>query len=101
MRDTPVTKKELDDAKAYLIGSMPLSLSSTDQIAGMMLSIMLDDLPSTYLDDVDDKIAAITLADISRVSKRLLAPDQLVTILVGQPQNITPTRVFEALPNVE
>jgi zinc protease len=101
MRDTPVTKKELDDAKAYLIGSMPLSLSSTDQIAGMMLSIMLDDLPSTYLDSVDDKISAVTLADITRVSKRLLSPDQLVTILVGNPVGITPTRIIEILPNVE
>ncbi|MGZ9097586.1 MAG: M16 family metallopeptidase [Micavibrio sp.] len=101
MRDTPVTKKELDDAKAYLIGSMPLSLSSTDQIAGMMLSIMLDDLPITYLDDVDDKIAAITIADITRVSKRLLNPEQLVTILVGNPSGITPTRIIEDLPNVE
>ncbi len=101
MRDTPVTEQELADAKAYLIGSMPLALSSTGQISGMMLSIMLDDLPSTYLDSVSDKIAAIGVADISRVSKRLLNPDQFTTILVGSPADLTPTKTIERLPNVE
>lgn len=101
MRDAPVTQKELDDAKAYLIGSMPLSLSSTDQIAGMMLSLMLDDLPITYLDDADDRISAVTVADVTRVSKRLLTPDGLVTVLVGNPEGMTPTRTIETLPNVE
>lgn len=101
MRDTPVTDQELADAKAYLTGSMPLALSSTGQISGMMLSIMLDDLPSTYLDSVSDKINAVTIADTSRVSKRLLNPDQFTTILVGNPADLTPTKIIERLPNVD
>ena len=101
MRDTPVTDQELADAKAYLTGSMPLALSSTGQISGMMLSIMLDDLPSTYLDSVSDKINAVTIADTSRVSKRLLNPDQFTTILVGNPADLTPTTTIERLPNVD
>lgn len=101
MRDEPVSDKELNDAKAYLTGSMPLSLSSTDNIAGMMLGMQMDDLPSTYLDSVQDKINAVGIADITRVSKRLLNPDSLVTVLVGQPVGITPSATIESLPNVE
>ena len=101
MRDTAVSAQELADAKAYLIGSMPLSLSSTGQISGMMLSIMLDDLPSTYLDTVGDKIAAVTQDDVSRVSRRLLDPALLTTILVGNPADPAPTKIIESLPNVE
>lgn len=101
MRDTDVTDKELSEAKAYLIGSMPLSLSSTDGIAGMMLGLMLDDLPSTYLDTLDQKIFSVTTADVRRVAEELLDPDKFVTVLVGNPAGVTPTKTIEVLPNVE
>ena len=38
IRTHDVTDQELKNAKSYLIGSTPLQLSSTDRIAGMMLS---------------------------------------------------------------
>src|SRR5690606_9065406 len=101
MRDTDVTGKELADARAYLIGSMPLALSSTDGIAGMILGIMLDDLPTTYLDTLYQKIAAVTAADVRRVSEKLLDPGQFVTILVGNPTEVKPSKTVEVLPNVE
>lgn len=101
MRGEPVSAQELEDAKAYLVGSMPLALTSTGQIAGMMLSIMLDGLPGTYLDTVGDRIGAVTGDDVSRVARRLLNPDLLTTILVGNPAGLTPTRTIEKLPNVE
>jgi zinc protease len=101
MRDEKVSETELNNAKAYLTGSMPLALSSTDNIAGMMLGMQMDDLPSTYLDGVQDKINKVDIADVTRVSKRLLDPDELVTVLVGNPQNIKPTVTIESLPNVE
>jgi zinc protease len=101
MRDTPVTDAELKAAKDYLTGSMPLALTSTDSISSIMISMMMDNLPSTYLDMVTDKLNAVTIADVTRVSKRLLAPDKMVTILVGNPAGVTPTKTFEKLPNVE
>jgi zinc protease len=101
MRDSDVSAKELDDAKSYLIGSMPLALTSTDTIAGMMISMQLDDLPSTYLDTIDQKISAVTMADVRRVAQKILKPGQQVTILVGNPDQITPTKTVEILPNVE
>lgn len=101
MKTTDITPQELADAKAYLIGSMPLSLTSTDNISDMMLSLMLDDLPDTYLDTADEKISAVSIADVRRVANKLLTPDGLITILVGNPSGITPTRTVETLPNVE
>lgn len=101
MRDTDVTEKELNDAKSYLIGSMPLSLTSTGQISSMMLSLQLDDLPSTYLDTVSEKISAVSINDIRRVAGNLLTPDKMVTVLVGNPDNVKPTKTIETLPNAE
>ncbi len=103
MRDgtAPVTEKELKDAQSYLTGSMPLSLSSTGQIAGMVLGLQLDRLPIDYLDRHAASINAVTIDDIARVSKRLLAPENLTVVMVGKPENVNPTQTIESLPHVE
>jgi len=106
MRDAGVTQQELDDAKSYLIGSLPLSLTSTDKISGLMLSLLRDDLPIDYLDAREKAIQNMALEDISKVSKRLLSPSEFVTVLTGQPPQDTlkwlgDITVIETLPNVE
>jgi zinc protease len=101
MHDTDVTPKELDDAKAYLIGSVPMSLSSSTQISSLMLSLELEGLPADYLDRREKEIKALTIKDIRAVSERLLTPGRLTTVLVGKPEGVIPTRTVEKLPNVE
>jgi zinc protease len=101
MRDKPVTESELIMAKNYLIGSMPLMLTSTDRIAGLMLSLQLDGLPIDYLDGRADKIDSVTAQDIAEIAQKLLVPDGLTVVFVGSPQGVTPTRTVESLPNVE
>lgn len=97
----PVSQQELADAKSYLIGSMPLSLNSTDSIAGILLSMQEDKLPLDYLDQYAVKINAITAEDIQRVAVRLLNKDAMTVVMVGQPANIEPTLTLESLPNVQ
>ena len=106
MRDKGITQSELDDAKAYLNGSLPLSLTSTDKISGLMLSLLRDDLPIDYLDQRKQAIANMSLEDVASVSERLLSPDKFVTVLVGQPPQKTlqwlgEIQMIETLPNVE
>lgn len=101
MQTTPVTEKELADAKSYITGSMPLALSSTDQIASIILNLRVDGVPIDYLDHYADKINAVTAADIQRVADRILKPENMVTVLVGKPENISNTIKVEKLPNVE
>lgn len=101
MRKEGASEEELRNAISYLTGSMPLSLTSTGSIAGILLSLQLDNLPSTYLDTLDQKISAVTADDVKRAANRILTPDAFVTVLVGKPDKITPTRKIETLPNVE
>lgn len=106
MKDEGITQKELDDAKSYLIGSLPLSLTSTDKISRLMLSLMQDDLPIDYLDIREKAIRNMTLDNISDIAKRLLSPSEFVTVLVGKPPQETlewlgDITVIETLPNVE
>ncbi|MGB0719763.1 MAG: M16 family metallopeptidase [Bdellovibrionales bacterium] len=97
----PVTPEELNDAKAYLIGSLPLSLTSTDKIASLLLSLQVDDLPMDYLDTREAVIRSATTDDLSRVAQRILNPNGFVTLLVGKPQGVSNTTALDALPNVE
>jgi len=97
----PVSDTELTDAKSYLIGSMPLSLTSSGKISGLMLSLQLDRLPIDYLDTVDQKISAVTVSKVQNIAQKYLQPDNLTTVLVGKPEGTTPTKTVDTLPNVE
>jgi len=101
MRSYPISQDELDNAKSYLIGSLPLSLTSTDQIAGLMLSLQMDDLGVDYLDKREEAIQNATLDDIFKVSQQILAPENFVTVLVGSPEGIENAKTVDTLPNVE
>lgn len=103
MRDAPVSQEELDSAKSYLIGSVPLSLTSTDSIAGVMLSLQLDNRPTDYLDIRAKEIEALTADDILRVAQRLLDPAGFTTVLVGAPEGIAESEmtIIEDIPNAD
>ncbi len=101
MKDTLVTADELKDAKTYLTGSLPLSLTSTNAIAGLLLSLQMDDLPIDYLDQREKAINATTPADIQRVAKELLQEDKMTVVLVGSPEGIKDSKVITTVPNVE
>lgn len=101
LQNEPVAAKELDDAKSYLIGSMPLSLTSSAQIAGMMLSIRARGLPIDYLDKLAGNIRAVTPEDLQRVAKRILKPEEAMIVLVGKPESIANAEIVKELPNVQ
>lgn len=101
MQTTKVSVKDLTDAKSYIIGSMPLSLSSTDNIAEMVIGLREDDLPIDYLDHFADYMRAVTIDDVQRVAKRVLKPEAMTTVLVGKPSGIENVQVVKELPNVQ
>lgn len=101
MVDTPVTDKELKDAKTYLVNSVILGLTSTDRIAGAMLGMLREGLPKDYLDARATILQKITKEDVSRVAKRLLTPQNMKIILVGNPKIGDTAKVVQTLPDVE
>jgi len=95
MADQGATDQELQDAKTYLTGSFPLQFSSTSAIARIILQVKRDNLGIDYLDKRDSLINAVTKDDVQRVAKRLLDPAKLLTVLVGRPEGVTPTKTLE------
>ncbi|MGH6897269.1 MAG: M16 family metallopeptidase [Geminicoccaceae bacterium] len=83
-----IDAQDLADAKTYLTGSFPLRLTSNDQIAGMLVSIQVDDLGIDYLEKRNGYIEAVTPADVRRVAARLYHPEGLLMVVVGDPDGL-------------
>ncbi len=86
-----VTDEELRNAQTYLTGSLPLALTSTDKIADFVLHLQLEYLGIDYPARRLEKLNAVTRADVARAAKRLLKPENLTLVAVGQPQNLLDT----------
>ncbi|HBT43091.1 MAG TPA: peptidase M16 [Rhodospirillaceae bacterium] len=86
-----VTEAELTAAKQYLTGSFPLRFTATERIAAMLVGMQTEDLGIDYLDKRNSYIEAVTLDDIRRVARKLLHPDDLTIVVVGEPKDVKPT----------
>ena len=79
------TAEEVANAKEYIIGSFPLELDNQDDRVAYLTSMQLNQLGEDYLQKRNGYFAAVTLDDVNRVAKQLLAPMPL-TVLVGKPE---------------
>lgn len=80
-----VSVAELADSKTYLTGSFPLRLSGSSRIAGILVSVQLNNLGIDYLDRRNALIEAVTLEDVNALARELLAPEKLTFVVVGRP----------------
>ncbi len=84
MRNEPVTDEELSDAKSYLIGSLPLSMESSDSIANAALDIAFYHLGLDYVEKLPERIRSLTAEKLREVSQRYLLTDR-VAVAVAKP----------------
>lgn len=85
-----VTSAELAAAQTYLTGAYPLRFDGNARIASILAGMQADHLPVSYLETRNDQINAVTLDDIDRVARRLIRPDDLHFVVVGQPDGLAP-----------
>jgi zinc protease len=83
------TQNEVDFVKKRIMGSFALNFSSTLRIAKALLVYQIDDLGTDYINKRNEIIAALTLADINRVAKKLLNPEQLSFVICGEPKALS------------
>ena len=84
-----VTQKELDDTKTYMTGSYPLRFDGNGTIAGILVGMQVLGLKPDYPATRNAKVAAVTLDDVNRVARTLLAPDKLFFAVVGDAVGVT------------
>lgn len=91
MAENGVTEAELESAKKNLTGSYALRFDGNAQIARILLSMQMDNFPTSYVNTRNARIEAITLEDVKRVAAKLLRPDDLRFVVVGQPEGLVST----------
>ena len=84
MRLTPVTQKELDQAKAKYVGDFVLALERPATIAQYALSILTEGLPADFYTTYLQKINAVSIEDIQRVSQKYLHLDNARIFVTGK-----------------
>ena len=94
MRDEGPSEAELDLAKEFLIGSFPLSLDTSVRVASLLVEIQLENLGIDYLDRRAALFGGVTLDQAKRVARGLLDPERLSFAVVGDPADLTPTRIM-------
>ncbi|MBT3170985.1 MAG: insulinase family protein [Rhodospirillaceae bacterium] len=88
LAESGVSTEELSAAKQYLTGAFPLRLDSGGKVAGILVQMQFESLGIDYLDRRNGYMEAVTMADIVRVAKRLLNPERLRVVVVGDPEGL-------------
>ncbi|WP_299810961.1 pitrilysin family protein [uncultured Roseibium sp.] len=81
------SEEELNSAKQFITGSYPLRFDSSGKIARQLVALQNADLGIDYFDRRNSEIEAVTLEDVQRVAKRLLAEKQPTIVMVGPKQS--------------
>jgi len=84
LRRERVSRRELQNAQAYLAGSFPLTIETPNAIAAQVLESLLYGLDLADLPTYPDRINAVTVDDIQRVTRKYLQPQRLSIVLVGE-----------------
>lgn len=79
----PVTQQELDDAKGFLLGSLPMRLERAAGMVNLLLAMERYQLGFDYLQRYPERIGGLTAEDLLAVVQQHIRPDQSVTVVAG------------------
>lgn len=83
LRRDSVDERELENAKAFLAGSFPLTIETPNDIATQILDVLFYGLPVKELQTFRSRVEGVSVDDVSRVVARYLRPDRLSVVVVG------------------
>jgi zinc protease len=85
----PITPEEIDRAKADLLHNLGARLEQTSRVAAAVSPLFSLDLGPDYLTRYPGLLTLVPPSEVT-ASTLLLAPDELVVVLVGDMKEITP-----------
>ena len=95
IRKEPVSDKELDGAKKYLIGSFPMRLDTQDKLANFLAQVQYYGLGLDYAEKYPALIRSVTKEAVLEVAKKYLHPENYVLVVVA---NLKEAGMGEASP---
>jgi predicted Zn-dependent peptidase len=82
-RSEPATAEELDRSKENVKGRLVLALESTTARMNRLGSSVLADLPLLSVDEMVERIDAVTVADLEELAHELFVPERLSAAGIG------------------
>ncbi len=83
LQKQPVPAAELEPAKTYITGAFPLEIETADGIADKVLEAMKFGYGREFLESYNQKISAVTAADVQRFAKERIHPERMAIVLAG------------------
>jgi len=83
IRTEPVPAAELTAAKGFLVGSFPLTIETSDQVADAVANARLMGLGDTYVQRYREHLNAVTAPEALRAAARAVKRGDLTIVVVG------------------
>jgi predicted Zn-dependent peptidase len=87
-RNEPATPEELERSKENVKGRLVLALESTTARMNRLGSSLLAELPLLSVDEMVERIDAVTVADLEELAQELYAPEQLSAAGIGAERSV-------------
>jgi zinc protease len=83
IREKPATKEEVEDAKQYLLGSLPFRFTTLTSIASELMAAERFGLGFDFLEKYEKEVAAVTADDVLKVAEKYIDTKTLTIVAVG------------------
>jgi zinc protease len=83
IRKEPVSEKELEGAKKYLIGSFPMRLDTQSKMANFLTQVEYYGLGLDYPEKYPSLIQSVTKEEVLRVAQKYLHPENYILVVVA------------------
>jgi zinc protease len=83
IRDAPVSDQELNEAKAFIVGSFPLRIDTSSKLAQVLAQVEFYGLGLDYFTQYPKSIEKITKEDVLRAAKQYVDPQHYALVVVG------------------
>ncbi|MGB3494193.1 MAG: pitrilysin family protein [Elainellaceae cyanobacterium] len=90
IREAPITDEELTQAKDSVINSFVFNFQSPSQVVSRLITYEFYDYPQDFILQYRQDVEDTTAADIQQAAQDNLRPEQLVTLVVGNPETMNP-----------
>ena len=87
----PVTAAELELGRAALTRGYPRNFETAEQLGRAAVQLALYGLPDDYFTTFVPRVLAIDEHDVTRVAEDHLAPERLLTVIVGDRDKVGPS----------
>jgi zinc protease len=84
----PITENELSNAQKNQTLQLPGSWETDGAVAGSIADIVIYGLPEDYFDTYSTKVRSLSVSDVGKAAKKVVHPDQLVWVVVGDRSKI-------------